>query len=191
MRQVNLVNDQDEIIGQADLLDAHRGNGQKHQAVSLFLFHKKTDGSFEILLQQRSREKIVGNLQWANTLCANLSPGENHEFCLKRRLFEELGINWQGNWQLNKIMVFDYQIACEKGFSENEIDHLFVTVLDEKQFLQLKVNANPQEVLDYVWLDWQMVKEQKVAGRKLTPWFDLFLNNEEITEKIDQVLLNL
>ncbi len=190
MRQVNLVNDQDEIIGQTDLLTAHRGNGQKHQAVSLFLFHQKSDGAFEILLQQRSREKIVGSLQWANTLCANLVPGENHQSCLKRRLFEELGINWLDNWSLDKIMVFDYQVACGDGFSENEIDHLFVTVLDEKQFLQLKITPNPQEVLNFVWLDWMMVKDKKVGERKLTTWFNLFLDNVEIVKKIDQLLLN-
>jgi isopentenyldiphosphate isomerase len=131
MRQVNLVNEADQIIGQTDLLDAHRGFGKKHQAISLFLFHKNKTAGFDLLLQQRSAAKIVGALQWANTLCANLIPGEDHLACLKRRVVEELGFAWQDSWYLKEVVVLDYQVKCENGFAENEIDHFFVGILDD------------------------------------------------------------
>lgn len=133
MRQVNLVNAQDEIIGHTDLLDAHRGDGKKHQAISLFLFHKNSNGGFELLIQQRSAQKIVGATAWANTLCANLIPAEDHMTCLKRRMLEELGVKWQDNWLVDEVGILDYQVACENGFSENEMDHFFVLVLEDDQ----------------------------------------------------------
>jgi len=189
MRQVNLVNDRDEIIGQTDLLDAHRGEGKKHQAISLFLFHKKASGEFELLIQQRSNEKIVGALEWANTICANLLPEENHSACLKRRLFEELGVKWHEEWPLEKTMIFDYQVPCENGFCENEIDHIFVSVLNNQQFTTLKIEANPEEVTAVNWIDWNELKLKKVGEKKLTPWFNLFLDNSEIIKKIDRMLI--
>lgn len=186
MRRVNLVNDQDEIIGQADLLDAHRGDGKKHQAVSLFLFHKRSNEKLELLIQQRSEKKIVGKGQWANTLCANLLPGENHAACLKRRIFEELGFNWQKTWKIEEAAVLNYQVSCEDGFAENELDHFFVLVLDDEDFANLKIKPNSEEVSDLVWLDWELIKNKKVGDRIITPWFNLFLDNQEIISKIEK-----
>lgn len=184
MRQVNLVNAQDEIIGHTDLFDAHRGDGKKHQAISLFLFHKKSDGSLDLLLQQRSSEKIVGALQWANTLCANLIPSEDHLTCLKRRMLEELGIKWQENWVVQEVGVLDYQVACENGFSENEMDHFFTIVFDDEKFSSLKIEPNQEEVADFAWLDWDSIKNKEVGDKQITPWFNLFLGNQEIISKI-------
>ena len=186
MRQVNLVNDQDEIIGQAELLDAHRGEGKKHQAVSLFLFHKKNNGELELLIQQRSEKKIVGSNQWANTLCANLLPEEGHIACLKRRIFEELGFNWQENWATKEVAILDYQVICEDGFAENEIDHFFVLVLDDQEFANLKIEPNPEEVSSLAWLDWELIKNKKVGNRAITPWLNLFLDNQEVINKIEK-----
>lgn len=188
MRQVNLVNAADEIIGQADLLDAHRGDGRKHQAISLFLFHEKENGEFELLLQKRSAEKIVGALQWANTLCANLTPGEDHLTCLKRRVFEELGFKWCENWYLKEAKTLDYQVACEDGFCENEIDHFFVSVIKNDDFAKLKISPNIKEVVDSIWLDWELVKKKKIGNRVMTPWTSLFLEDDKIISQIDEVL---
>ena len=188
MRLVNLVNNNDEIIGTTDLLDAHLGNGKKHQAISLFLFHQKNNGQFELLLQQRSQEKIVGNLQWANTLCANLIPSESHVDCLKRRFFEELGVAWPTSWLAEEAFVFDYQVACENGFAENEIDHFFIQVIDDQEFSKLELKPNFKEVADLAWLDWELVKSKQFDQKSLTPWFNLFLDAPEIIQKIDQIL---
>jgi len=188
MRQVNLVNNQDLIIGHTDLLDAHRGQGKRHQAVSLFLFHQNPTGVCQLLVQQRSAAKIVGNLQWANTLCANLVPSENHLHCLKRRALQELGIKWQSAFFLKEIVVFPYQVTCENGFAENEIDHIFVSIVDDEKLATLKILPNPAEVANYAWLNWSSVKNKKMGKRVLTPWFSLFLDSKLIIEKIDETL---
>jgi len=184
-RLVNLVNDQDQVIGHTDLLDAHRGLGKKHQAVSLFVFHRHGDGGLDLLIQQRSRKKIVGALQWANSLCANLAPDEDHLACVKRRLLEELGVKWQNNWQISEVGVLDYQVACENGYSENEIDHFFVMVLDDKRLLEFKINPNPDEVADFTWLNWADIRDSRFRSLQLAPWFGLFLKQEEIMQKVE------
>lgn len=189
MRQVNLVNNRDEIIGQTDLLDAHKGKGKKHQAISLFLFRENKNGGFELLLQQRSKQKIVGAKQWANTLCANVMPGENHLQTLERRLMEELRIGLDKIGLVKEVMVFDYQIPCENGFCENEIDHLLTSILNEQMLADLKIFPNPDEVNGIEWVGWHELKLKKIGEKKLTPWFNLFLETPEIIKKIDQILI--
>jgi len=189
MRQVNLVNDRDEIIGQTDLLEAHREKGKKHQAISLFLFRRTEMGDFELLLQQRSNKKIVGALKWANTLCANVMPGEDHQQTLERRLFEELGISLNKLGKMEKIMIFNYQVACENGFCENEIDHFFSSVLSDKLLYSFKAFPNPEEVNAIDWISWNNLKSKKIGEKNLAPWFNLFINNSEIIKKIDQFLI--
>ena len=184
--QVNLVDENDQIIGVLDKLEAHKGNALLHQAISLFLFHKKTDRSMELLLQQRSDKKIVGALQWANTLCANVRPKETHQECLLRRAREELGIEWQNSWNLQEVDVFKYQVICNSKFSEHELDHIFVTVLDNHDFKELKLKLNPDEVKNIAWIDWQKVKEQNLTDRKITPWFKIFLENSDLIKKIEE-----
>lgn len=190
IRLVNLVNEKDEIIGQTDLLDAHRGEGKKHQAISWFLFRKNDAGIFDLLLQQRSDQKIVGATAWANTLCANVAPGETHQMCLQRRSQEELGLIWQEDWQTQEVAVLDYQVACEPGFSENELDHFFVTVLDSRQGAQVHVLPNSEEVKNFKWLSWELVQSKKFTDAMvIAPWFDLFLDKPQVITAINQELV--
>lgn len=184
--QVNLVDENDQIIGVLDKLEAHRGNALLHQAISLFLFHKKTDGLMELLIQQRSDKKIVGALQWANTLCANVRPKETHQECLLRRVREELGIEWQNSWDLQEVDVFKYQVICNSKFSEHELDHIFVTVLDDYDFEKLKLDLNPDEVKNIAWVDWQEVKKQNLEIKEFAPWFKIFLENSDLIKKIEE-----
>ena len=183
--QVNLVDENDQIIGVLDKLEAHKGNALLHQAISLFLFHKKDDNSMELLLQQRSDKKIVGALQWANTLCANVRPGETHQECLLRRAKEELGIEWQNSWNLREVDVFKYQVVCNSKFSEHELDHIFVTVLDDLAYEELKLDVNSDEVKDIDWVEWQEVRKQNFPNKEITPWFKIFLENEDLIKKIE------
>ena len=190
MRIVNLVNEKDEIIGQTDLLDAHRGEGKKHQAISWFLFRKNEAGVLELLLQQRSDRKIVGATAWANTLCANVAPGETHQMCLQRRSKEELGLIWQEDWQTREVAVLDYQVACEAGFSENELDHFFVTVLNSQQAAAVRVLPNPEEVMGFQWMSWELVQSKKFADTiVIAPWFNLFLDKPQVVAAINQELV--
>ena len=60
-----LVNEQDTVLGPCSKKECHAGEGKLHRAFSVFLFNSKN----ELLLQQRSLDKITFPSNWANTCC--------------------------------------------------------------------------------------------------------------------------
>jgi isopentenyl-diphosphate Delta-isomerase len=171
--QVTLVNDQDEVIGVMDKLEAHRGDAKLHRAISVFLFNKKG----EILMQQRSAKKIVGAHQWANTCCGNVWPGESYEACAQRRLRDELGITTA---TIRPVHKFKYFARCNDEFSEHEIDQVFVGEYEGE------VNPNPDEVQMTKWIylsdiQTELAADEAKANDKKTyaPWFHELMREEK------------
>lgn len=168
--QVVLVNEQDEVIGRADKVEAHKQPAQLHRACSVFLFDQ--DG--KLLVQKRSGQKIVGARRWANTACGNVRPGESYEECALRRLREELGIVGAA---LEKIGKFQYQVEFENGFVEKEIDTIFAQRLSRRP--QLELNSAEVQAVD--WVDFeQLLKE----GGGYAPWVSKILSQPEIRKEL-------
>ena len=59
--------------GSADILAAHTGAGQLHLAFSVYVF---SPDRRRLLVQQRSAEKMLWPLVWANTCCSHPRAGE-------------------------------------------------------------------------------------------------------------------
>ena len=163
--QVTLVNENDEVVGTMDKIEAHRGEGRLHRAISVFLFRKNTEGEVELLIQRRSDKKIVGAGQWANTVCGNVWQDESYEGCARRRLSYELGIDDE-NLKLEDATTFRYQARCNEEFSENEIVHIFVGWFDDN------FQPNLDEVAETEWILWKTIKSDDT---RWTPWFKLFI----------------
>lgn len=181
--QVILVNENDEEIGVMDKLEAHRGDGHRHRAISVYLFRQAPDGSGpEVLIQQRSDSKIVGAGQWGNTVCGNVRPGETYEDCAHRRLREELGIE---DIEIEPIHKFTYKVRCNDEFSENEIDQVFWG-----HYTGTPV-PNGEEVSDYAWAKWDGLLGAsdggKLDGMQLVPWLLIMLKDQELIERLNQV----
>jgi isopentenyl-diphosphate delta-isomerase len=166
--QVTLVDANDNQIGSQDKIEAHRGDGQLHRAISVFLF----DNKGKLLIQQRSNKKIVGALMWANTACGNVRPGESYLDCAKRRLKEELGIEEVG---LSEVGKFQYQVSFDNGFSENEIDTIFVG-----RFLG-EARPNPEEVSAIDWINFEDLLRDK---KNYAPWVEKIMENSQIKNTI-------
>lgn len=190
--KVTLVDANDNVIGQMDKIQAHQGKGQLHRAISVYLFRRNKD-KIEVLIQQRSIGKIVGAFQWANTVCGNVWPQETYQECALRRLRYELGIK---DAQITPLLKFQYSVKCNDEFSENEIDQIFVGFYDGD------IQPNPDEVQDYLWVDWQnllnklpdakpiefgglqlSIKHQ-ASGINLAPWFVIMLVNKKVVESL-------
>lgn len=166
--RVILVDGNDLETGTMDKIEAHRGDAKRHRATSVFLLNKKG----EVLIQQRSVKKIVGALQWANTCCGNVRPGESYEQCAYRRLKEELGIV---DVVIQPVHKFEYHVKCNEEFSEWEIDQVFVGIYDGK------VKPNPDEVQTMTWKSFAEI--QKEIDRKETqyaPWFLVMMREQNI-----------
>lgn len=183
---VTLVDRAGQKIGEMDKIEAHLGKGQLHLACSVFLFrHSIETGRVELLIQQRSPLKIVGQRQWANTICGNVRPTETPEECAHRRLREELGIVAT---ELVPLQTFYYQAVCNSEFSEHEFDHVFAGWYDGP------VVPNPSEATAAQWVTLpEQVEEGDqdqrrawLAERDFAPWFRLMLLDAQIWQHIYQ-----
>lgn len=171
-----LVDALDQQTGVMDKVEAHRGDGQRHRAISVFLFNE--DG--ELLIQQRSAQKIVGAGQWANTCCGNVRPNETYQECAMRRLREELGIT---DVTLRSLYKFEYHTKCNEEFSEFEIDTVFFG-----EYVG-EVQPNPEEVANTAWVDTEnmlaeMAEDKKTSTdltkQKYAPWFHILTQQKPV-----------
>lgn len=171
--RVILVDENDQEIGTMDKVEAHRGDGKLHRAISVYLFRPSDK---KLLIQQRSLKKIVGASQWANTVCGNVRPGESYQECALRRLREEIGVT---EVSIQEAHVFQYQVRCNEEFSENEIDHVFVG------WFEREVHLNPDEVRAVDWVSLSELvegrqKKNQLGDKTLAPWFVWMLEDEKL-----------
>jgi isopentenyl-diphosphate delta-isomerase len=188
---VVLVNELDEVVGSMDKIEAHRGDGKLHRAISVYLFRKNPQTQqVELLVQQRSNKKIVGALCWANTVCGNVWPGESYEACALRRLDVELGITSDGSGkpiELQPVEKFQYQVKCNEEFSENEMDQVFVGWFSDSP------SQNPDEVVGVEWVSWDAlvdVQARKNMQKNWAPWFDIMMENKKIVHSLESYIGN-
>jgi len=166
---VTLVDQKNKVIGGLDIFAAHEGEAQKHQAISVFLFNSKG----EILLQQRSKRKIVAEMQWANACCANVGYGETFEQCAYRRLKEELGIS---DVTLQELFTFEYHEKINQRFSEWEIDRVFTG------FYEGQISPNSNEVVGIRWIKPEkLFQEMKIHPEKFSIWIKLLLKQQKLS----------
>ena len=176
-RQVILVDEDDQEVGTTGLVEAHQGEGMLHRASSVFLF-RKNGKKIELLLQQRSPEKIVAAREWANTACGNIAPGQSYSECALDRLKLELGIEKVELTQLNS---YRYQVRCNDLYSENEITKIFTGWFDGK------AAPNPAEVSQIKWVAWQDLLDGKLDN-DLSPWTKLIIKDKETRKLIAKFL---
>ncbi|MEA2057020.1 MAG: isopentenyl-diphosphate Delta-isomerase [Patescibacteria group bacterium] len=170
--QVTLVDEKDRVVGKMDKIEAHRGKGKLHRAVSVFLFNEKG----EVLAQKRSEFKIVAAHKWANTACGNVRPTENYKQCAKRRLNEELGIK---GVKLKFIKKFQYSTQFDNGFSEKEIDSVFAGTSGSE------LKPNPEEVEDFAWIDFKTMLI-KANQEDWAPWVEIIFKQKEIKRTLNK-----
>lgn len=117
-------------------------SGRLHRAFSVFLFNRKG----ELLLQQRSAEKITFPEMYTNTCCSHplavasekdVDDGRGVKKAAQRKLEHELGISpdqipWEEIRFLTRI---HYKAPSDGRWGEHEIDYIL--------FLQKDVDLNP------------------------------------------------
>ncbi len=154
--QVILVDENDNPIGTAEKLRAHR-EGLRHRAFSVFIFY---DGL--LLLQQRAKGKYHSPNLWTNTCCSHPRPGEDIVEAGQRRLQEEMGLKVA----LTAVGRFHYIAHFNNGLTENEVDHVLVGNIHQ-QF----ITPNKAEVAAYRWVSLaELRKELTDIPEKFTPW---------------------
>ncbi len=172
MEQVILVNDQDQIIGTMEKMEAHK-KGMLHRGFSILLFNSRG----EMLIQKRTASKYHSAGLWTNACCSHPKPGESMELAVNRRLTEELGIHCQ----LDFAYKFSYRTEFSSGLIENEIDYVYTGNFDGKPIL------NPLEVEDFRFISLSNL-ESEIQNQpdQYTEWFKLIINqyHPELKRKV-------
>ena len=170
------VTEQDEVVGPMSKLESHRGPGSFHRAFSLLLFNSKG----EMLLQQRSADKVTFPNVWANACCSHPlhAPEEMEETnamgvkrAAIRKLEQELGIDPStvSADDMTFMTKMRYAARMDPEWIERELDHILVMCAD------VEVNPNPNEVANIMWVSHQelenMLVEDRPADEAIAPWF--------------------
>lgn len=141
-RRVVVCDERGNPLRDGGLLEVHRGEGILHRAFSIFVLR---DDTGDVLLQQRSAQKPLFALRWANTCCSHPFPDESLEAAAARRLREELGVSVP----LRRAGAFVYRARDPHGdLSEYEHDTVFVGSAAGN----IDVKVDPAEIAAWRWM---------------------------------------
>lgn len=159
MEHLILVNEQDEMVGTMEKMEAHQ-KAMLHRAFSIFIFNSKG----EMLLQQRAEEKYHCGGLWTNTCCSHPRPEEDTAAAAKRRLQEELGFTTP----LKKVFDFVYKAPFSNGLTEYEFDHVFFGEYEGD------LKPDPKEVAAVRYLSVNTIRSMmEEEPTQFTPWFHI------------------
>ena len=155
-----LVDENDQEIGSGLKEDCHLGDGILHRAFSVFIFNEKK----EVLIQQRSKEKMLWGQFWSNACCSHPHLGESVEDAAHRRTKEELSLETK----LNFLFKFQYQERFGNVGSENELCHVFIGACNNIP------NIDPDEIDDWKYLSIdELTRSMKENPDQFTPWLKI------------------
>lgn len=84
----DVVNERDEVIGQAPRQEVH-ARGLWHRAVHVLVFNARG----EVFLQKRSQLKDTAKGKWDSSSSGHVDAGEDYDTCAVRELREEIGLH--------------------------------------------------------------------------------------------------
>jgi isopentenyl-diphosphate delta-isomerase len=160
--QLIIVDENDNEIGYGEKLDCHTHKVNLHRAFSIFIFNNRK----ELLIQQRSSNKLLWPFYWSNTVCSHPLKGEMLLDAAHRRLQEEVGLS-------NKLIyLFKFQYFAEylNIGSEFELCSVFIG----KQNGQITID--PNEISDYKYVSLDFLQADMLENPDMyTPWFKIEL----------------
>lgn len=159
VNEVILVNEQDEMVGTMEKIEAHQ-KALLHRAFSVFILNGKGD----MLLQRRALNKYHSAGLWTNTCCSHPYPGEETADGAHRRLREEMGFDVS----LKKAFEFMYKSPYDNGLTEHEFDHVYIGTYEGT------INPDPSEVADYCYMSSEAIEASLLSHpSKYTSWFHI------------------
>lgn len=166
MEEVILVNEQDEVLGTMEKLQAHE-KGALHRAISVFIFNSNN----ELLLQRRATHKYHSGGLWSNTCCSHPRLNEKTVDAAHRRLAEEMGMKSELEFKFR----FQYKSDMPNGLIENEVDHIFFGYSDELPLMNL------DEVDQFQYISLNKLKIDILnSPNNYTSWFLKLIDRVEI-----------
>ncbi|MFZ5911597.1 MAG: NUDIX hydrolase [Chloroflexota bacterium] len=115
---LDIVNDDDEVIGQAMRSSVHE-HGLQHRGVHVFLFTREG----KLLIQKRSAERAQYPSVWDCSVSEHVKAGESYYEAARRGMLEELGVK---DGEVQPLVRF----RLEYGPNDNEISMFFEGAVD-------------------------------------------------------------
>lgn len=156
MEKIILVDDRDNVLGEAEKMEAHK-KGLLHRAFSVFIFNS----GGKLMLQKRAGEKYHSGGLWTNTCCSHPTPDEDIISAAHRRLKEEMGFDCK----LEKIYSFVYKAKLDNNLTEYECDHVIFGKYDGD------ASPDKSEAEEWKWVDkdW-LLEDMQNNPEKYTYW---------------------
>ncbi len=150
---LDLVDENDRIIGNARRCDCHGDPRCLHRAVHLFVLNPQR----EIYLQKRSLQKRVQPGKWDTSVGGHISTGEGTVEALFREAEEELGLKcFSPTFMYSYIMRNDF---------ESELVNTFLCIWDSE------IVPNPEEISSgRFWREDEIIAS--LGGCTFTPNFE-------------------
>jgi isopentenyldiphosphate isomerase len=145
---IDIVTNTGKTTGKVALKSEAHKNGWFHNTIHLWLY--TAEG--EILLQQRSRKKIIYPLLWDVSAAGHINTGESFEDAAIRETYEELGVLLRIK-DLKKIGVNKHCTTYANGaIKDNEFHHVFLSKL-KVDIKKLEPQEEEVEALKLVTFD--------------------------------------
>ncbi len=153
-----LVDENDSVIGYDTKANCHKGEGILHRAFSIFILNSRG----ELLIQKRSNKKLLWPNYWSNSCCSHPRESETMEQAIKRRLYEELGLENE----LEFVFKFKYHVKYKDIGSEREICYVYIGYNNDLPVV------NKNEISEYKYINKKDVfREISESPGIFTPWF--------------------
>lgn len=158
--KVVLVDKKDNKLGLEEKKKAHLKDGLLHRAFMVFVFNDKG----ELLLQKRSKEKMLWPLYWDSSCASHPFDKETYITSGERRLKEELGFSCP----LSYFTKFYYYSKYKDVGSEKEICAILIGVYSGK------IKEDSKEVAEYQWISLPELKKKiEEKPGNYTPWLKI------------------
>lgn len=155
---VVLLDTEGRPVGAEAKRAVHGPDTPLHLGFSCYLF----DGEGRVLLTRRALGKQTWPGVWTNSFCGHPAPGESVEDAVRRRGRRELGVEVG---ELHCLLPdFRYRAEAADGTVENEVCPVFCARIDGP------VSAAPDEVMDFVWVEWAQLRSAAALDWAISPW---------------------
>jgi isopentenyl-diphosphate delta-isomerase len=135
------------------------GQGQLHRAFSVFLFN----GNGELLMQQRSADKMLWGGFWSNTVCSHPRKDEELMAAAQRRITQEFGVT---SPDLRHVYAFVYRAPFRDVGSEHEYCHVFIGHTKDQP------RPHAQEISAWRFVNTEeLLRDVQTQPERYTPWF--------------------
>ncbi|MCF1423055.1 NUDIX hydrolase [Mangrovimonas futianensis] len=124
---IDIVTQDGKPTGKKALKSEIHAKGFYHNTAHVWLYNE----NHEILLQQRSVQKVICPGMWDVSVAGHVDAGETLTEGAVRETKEELGLNLHES-DLKKIGVFECFQAYDNGIKDNEFHHTFIAKLNAK-----------------------------------------------------------